>query len=44
MFPIGKVYFDGVPPVEKLGILGFLAFTLPGNESKKNQGTTFDFP
>ena len=46
MFPIGKVYFDGVPPVdgldEELGLFGFLAFNPPGERVQtKKQGTTF---
>ena len=47
MFPIGKVYFDGVPPVdgldEELGLFGFLAFNPPGERVQtKKQGTTFE--
>ena len=47
VFPIGKVYFDGVPPVdgldEELGLFGFLAFNPPGERVQtKKQGTTFE--
>jgi len=47
VFPIGKVYFDGVPPVDgldkELGLFGFLAFNPPGERVQtKKQGTTFE--